>query len=284
MPIDEVLRYPISGTIAFTIDGTPVPGCEAVPYVDGGYRCAEVSMDLSVGTHTVAATYTPTGWYADYYYPASASSEFTVQPSYYTIQGTLFNDTNQNGVWDYSQNMRMIDSLDGQPGPGLRRDGGSNCLDLLLWLLCLLNVSTSGECYRITADAKPGWQQTSHLEDFRLTEHLYSMNFGYYYPTITLNPSELPSGNVGVAYSQSFTASGGAEPYTFTISGGTLPDGLTLSAEGILSGTPTVAGSFFFYVQAEDANQAVGYGLLHHISSRRTAYSHLLLFQPFRSG
>jgi uncharacterized delta-60 repeat protein len=60
-------------------------------------------------------------------------------------------------------------------------------------------------------------------------------------PTITLSPATLPSGTVGTAYTQTFTASGGAT--AFTVSSGTLPAGLTLSAAGMLSGTPTTAGS-----------------------------------------
>ncbi|MGB9669478.1 MAG: Ig domain-containing protein, partial [Anaerolineales bacterium] len=56
-----------------------------------------------------------------------------------------------------------------------------------------------------------------------------------------------------------FSAKGGEAPYTYTIKYGDLPHGLELSTDGILSGTPTVPGYYFFSVQAEDKNQAVGY-------------------------
>ena len=77
-------------------------------------------------------------------------------------------------------------------------------------------------------------------------------------PAITINPASLPNGTVGVAYSQTLTATGGASPYTFTVSTGNLPAGLSLSGSGALTGTPTVAGSFNCVVRATDANGCQG--------------------------
>ncbi|RRB06636.1 putative Ig domain-containing protein [Larkinella rosea] len=53
-------------------------------------------------------------------------------------------------------------------------------------------------------------------------------------------------------FSQSFTVSGGAEPYSFTQVSGTMPPGLTLATTGALSGTLTQTGSFAFSVLATD--------------------------------
>jgi Putative Ig domain len=62
---------------------------------------------------------------------------------------------------------------------------------------------------------------------------------------ITITPTSLPNGQVGVAYSQMLTAAGGTAPYTWALTSGTLPAGLTFSGSttGILtiSGTPTAA-------------------------------------------
>ncbi|QSX80098.1 putative Ig domain-containing protein [Lysobacter solisilvae] len=72
-------------------------------------------------------------------------------------------------------------------------------------------------------------------------------------PTIAIAPPTLPDGLAGVAYSQTLTASGGTGPHTFSLLSGSLPTGMSFSSGGVLSGTPTVAGSFNFTVRATDA-------------------------------
>ncbi|MEO6920605.1 MAG: putative Ig domain-containing protein [Collimonas sp.] len=74
-------------------------------------------------------------------------------------------------------------------------------------------------------------------------------------PTIVLAPSTVPSGAVGVSYTATISASGGALPYIYSIASGALPAGVTLNtSSGALSGTPTAAGTFNFTVKAQDAN------------------------------
>jgi hypothetical protein len=63
----------------------------------------------------------------------------------------------------------------------------------------------------------------------------------------------LPQGTVGVAYSGSMGATGGAAPYTFAIISGALPAGLTFSPGGSFGGTPTAFGSSKFTVQVTDS-------------------------------
>jgi large repetitive protein len=76
--------------------------------------------------------------------------------------------------------------------------------------------------------------------------------------SLTLSPSALPDGKVGVAYRQRFTASGGTAPYTFAIPFGELPPGLSLSPDGWLRGRPTRAGTNWFSVQVTDAHGNIG--------------------------
>lgn len=76
--------------------------------------------------------------------------------------------------------------------------------------------------------------------------------------TITVNPMTLPNGQIGVAYSQQLSQTGGTGVITWS-SIGTLPNNLTLNpATGLLSGTPTAAGTFNFTVRATDANSCFG--------------------------
>jgi len=59
--------------------------------------------------------------------------------------------------------------------------------------------------------------------------------------TLTISTGSLPTGQVGVPYSGSVTATGGTGTITYAASG--LPAGLSMSSAGAISGTPTTAGS-----------------------------------------
>lgn len=57
----------------------------------------------------------------------------------------------------------------------------------------------------------------------------------------------LPTGTVGSAYRLQLQATGGSgTDYRWILQSGALPDGLTLSASGLISGTPSAAGTFTF--------------------------------------
>jgi hypothetical protein len=65
----------------------------------------------------------------------------------------------------------------------------------------------------------------------------------------------IPPAYVGQPYTKQFDGRGGcgpALPYQYTIIGGALPPGLSLSLSGLISGTPTQAGSYSFWVNLSD--------------------------------
>jgi hypothetical protein len=76
-------------------------------------------------------------------------------------------------------------------------------------------------------------------------------------PILTFPPATLSPGVVNGQYSATVTAANGVSPYTYNVVFGSLPDGLTLSSSGttagVISGTPTTAGTFNFTIQATDS-------------------------------
>ncbi len=94
-------------------------------------------------------------------------------------------------------------------------------------------------------------------------------NFVNYLVLQTYPSSPLPSGMVGVPYAFSyvnpatgvswtntFSGTGGVAPYTFTLAtGSSLPPGLLLAANGVVSGTPSTAGTYSFTLQMNDSGQ-----------------------------
>jgi hypothetical protein len=66
-----------------------------------------------------------------------------------------------------------------------------------------------------------------------------------------------PIGTVGSPYSFAFTGAGGCGPglpYQYSLIGGSLPPGLTLAKNGQVSGTPSQAGGWSFWVDLSDEN------------------------------
>jgi hypothetical protein len=70
-------------------------------------------------------------------------------------------------------------------------------------------------------------------------------------PVISTAPAP-PAGAVSLPYSFTFTASSTATPLVWSVSANTPPPGLTLSQAGVLSGTPTAAGTSSFTLIAQD--------------------------------
>jgi uncharacterized repeat protein (TIGR01451 family) len=77
---------------------------------------------------------------------------------------------------------------------------------------------------------------------------IYTLTLTDPLPPITITPTNLVAGVVGVNYSHTLVASGDTGPYSFTNTAGSFPPGLSLSSSGVLSGVPTAAGSYSFTV------------------------------------
>jgi hypothetical protein len=70
---------------------------------------------------------------------------------------------------------------------------------------------------------------------------------------VTITTTALPNGTVNAAYpSTTLQAQSGTPPYTWTASG--LPAGLSFSTAGVLSGTPSAAGTFSVTITVNDSS------------------------------
>ncbi len=74
-------------------------------------------------------------------------------------------------------------------------------------------------------------------------------------PLLITTPTPLPAGTENQVYSTTLAATGGTPPLTWSLASGSpaLPDGLTLSPGGLLSGTPTTAGTLSPIFRVEDS-------------------------------
>ena len=75
---------------------------------------------------------------------------------------------------------------------------------------------------------------------------------------VTITTTSLSGGALGVSYSATLAAGGGATPYTWSISSGSLPAGLSLnSGTGVVSGTPTAPGTYNFTARVADSGNPI---------------------------
>lgn len=80
---------------------------------------------------------------------------------------------------------------------------------------------------------------------------------------LTIATTSYPTATLGQAYGPfQFEPSGGAPPYSWTWNGDT-PPGMQLTTDGVMQGTPTVAGSYSFTVTVKDASGQTYTGNFH---------------------
>jgi Putative Ig domain len=78
--------------------------------------------------------------------------------------------------------------------------------------------------------------------------------------SLQITTGALPQGQQGIAYSETFSASGGTTPYSWSVSAGTVPPGTAMNGSGNFTGVPTSQGTFNFTVQVTDASNNTAKG------------------------
>lgn len=87
----------------------------------------------------------------------------------------------------------------------------------------------------------------------RQTSKPFSIEVGPPPPPLEVRTTTLPNATQGLPYNATLEAGGGVGPYTWTIDVGNLPAGLTMSETGVITGSPSNAGSVSFTVRVRDA-------------------------------
>ena len=75
------------------------------------------------------------------------------------------------------------------------------------------------------------------------------------YTTANITTTTLPNATNGTAYSAQLAATSASDMQVWRVVSGALPVGLSLSLTGVISGTPSSAGTSTFTVQMMDAAQ-----------------------------
>lgn len=123
--------------------------------------------------------------------------------------------------------------------------------------MCFTSETMSQRRARILAavDVKPGLQgKTITAGRLNLMSVINGGNSSVQpWPYITTTENLLGAA-AGEPYTNALTVTGGTAPYTFTLTQGTLPAGIVLGADGVLSGTPSAAGTSVFTILTSDAS------------------------------
>jgi hypothetical protein len=111
----------------------------------------------------------------------------------------------------------------------------------------ILNVSTGGLSGTPTASGTSSFTvqvMDSMTPTAQTATESLSITVTAAVTAVSIATTSLASGQVGMSYSQTLSATGGIMPYTWSLASGTLPSGLTLNAStGLISGTPTAVAN-----------------------------------------
>lgn len=118
-----------------------------------------------------------------------------------------------------------------------------------------LSLSAAGDITGTTTGLSVGthvYSYTVMVSDAALTQWTISESVTVTVVAISITNSA-PDGQISLAYSHTYTYSGGTGSVTWSVLSGTLPSGLSLSSAGVLSGTPDTVETATFTVRVEDA-------------------------------
>lgn len=241
---------PVSATVAYGSSGNPITlDITGVPASSVAVGTAPTNGTATASGTTI--TYTPNTGYAgpDSFTYTATNAGGTSSPATVTI----------TVVDPPLQDFAFTTEFETQLNLSVVNDGVSHYFLVVAPTHGTIVLNADGSA---TYTPNAGFSGT---DEFQYDTGIYGDNTGTVtitvnQPTITYTPTNPPAGIVGAPYSQSIAggASGGTPPHTFAHGSGTMVPGLTLAADGTLSGTPTMAGTFTFSVVAIDSSTGTG--------------------------
>lgn len=149
---------------------------------------------------------------------------------------------------DYTGTDSRWTAADGTFRVGLRK-GGTATISVVEWSLSPFSFGTISNPVTVTSSA------TDPTDFERSLPNCLVINPG----VLTITTSVLAAGHEGVAYSQTLAATGGVLGYVWSLNAGSnpLPAGLSLNLSGVISGTPTTAGTTAITVKVTDSTGAI---------------------------
>ena len=248
---DAALRAVVTGntgggSVAFTSDGTPIPGCETVGFSSGGddtWQATCHTTALTAGVHRIVATYSGDDTYAGSHSTGQdeqVSGPSTVKLTLPTAPVAAGTPVTVSAAVTSTDPGNLSFSLDGSPViacQSLATDAGT--------VSCDLGVQGTGP-HTVSAQF-----YGDLVSDPTSTSGSYTMAAAVA-PLVIRTPVALPDATVGQPYLAGFSASGGLAPYQWSHVSGVMP--VTLSSTGLFTGTPDQAGSDSFQLEVDDAS------------------------------
>jgi hypothetical protein len=144
---------------------------------------------------------------------------------------TAFSNS-QFGIMDASFNYAL--ALAGTPPPGITTPPSTKYQSLQMQFILATGATTSDSSFNVLAQ--------SIFTATALTARKLN---------VVCNAP--PPGVVGQPYSSQVGYEGGTPPYTVTLAFGSLPTGLSVSTSGLISGTPSAAGTYVYTLNVSDS-------------------------------
>jgi phage baseplate assembly protein gpV len=231
----ELAALLCSGIPPFPIPGEPPPQPESPRWANAPQTCTWNCPDGSVFFYTVAAGLFVADSAAD---ANSRANAYACRQAaiHHVCLGSIQSEACADTLYSQSFTAENI-----APPATFTLTSGALPPGLIIFGQSLVGYPSAGGTYTFTIRATGS--------DGNYIERQYSIR------VLEIDPVSLPNGDTASAYAQALSTVGEVGTIVWSIVDGALPEGLTLNSNtGVISGVPTVAGTFTFTVLASETN------------------------------